>query len=784
MAKIVRDLLVNLNLFKSSLRQQPSDIKQQRWTTRIYIALLTLALIILTLQGLLSFETKLIKVTKPSFSTVQQLQSQTDLISSLQCPCTNLTVLYGQIIQLQPFYHQICSSSFVTDDWIMVFDDLTTALFKINTNINGFDFALSQPLFVLLQALCMYSIETIADALQKFQTTPLVGAQLLTLNDFTNQISSVIYQFELETTSTFIHFIQLLSNITYVNQILSGSQSNFITTVTGLPNYQTSFSIENYTTSDGNSSYICFCANDATCKTQWGLYNGSLGDPSCQPASCSYTISQRNNLVETITRIISLIGGLSVSLRILVPFLVMVYVGIIRRGRPQHQEAVTELIPYRARLVAIGTKIRDWFKKVNVFDDTNRAVSIEQQCLATRGYILLLIISLIILVIYTSLTYYLNTFTITNPSLQQYQQVQRQYGLAAVSCSCSRSSIPYSKFIELECDFHPVCTSHFISDSYLQELFELYNDLDTTYASSNAYTLQGTIFTHFQTLLALCNLAKDFVSDAQQQYLASSVISTYISDVDLFETETNASLANFRTTMSTSFVNSLQMIRGLIQGNGLVSAYSTNWYPFTYRIDSGETIYFKPQYYGSDRCNCATSATCTQPSTPFIDGYLVGCTPLEALLQSTIECLYEQSCVDLLGIYLNMSLPNSSISLKKNETRFSSTNTTDSIVQQMFVETCSSNVSYNQYFEQCKPDSCSVTLFESGSFIIVVTTILGLYGGLTTFLKLVIPFLVFSTYKLLRKYKQRAQVGVQNFLQQAQAQARQPASTQVPPSAR
>ncbi|CAF1007717.1 unnamed protein product [Adineta steineri] len=67
----------------------------------------------------------------------------------------------------------------------------------------------------------------------------------------------------------------------------------------------------------------------------------------------------------------------------------------------------------------------------------------------------------------------------------------------------------------------------------------------------------------------------------------------------------------------------------------------------------------------------------------------------------------------------------------------------------MFVETCSSNVSYNQYFEQCKPDSCSVTLFESGSFIIIVTTILGLYGGLTTCLKLIVPFLVFSTYKLI-----------------------------------
>ncbi|CAF1007772.1 unnamed protein product [Adineta steineri] len=874
MAKTVRDSLVDLNLFKSSLRQQPSDIKQQRWTSRIYITLLTLALIILTLHGLLSFETKLIQVSNPSFSIVQQLQSHANIISSLQCSCTQLTIPYGQFIQLQPFYHQVCSSDFVTDDWITAFDDLDTALYTINLGINLLDFALSQPLFVLLQALCVYSNETIADALQTFQRTPLVSAQLLTVNDFKNQMSSVIHEFELETTSTFLHFIQLLRNITYVNQIMSGLESNFNSTVSGVSSYQVSFFMTTYTTTDSNSSYTCSCANDATCKTQWGLYSRSTAViPSyslpgfycacqvvdsllqstlecfydnqdcmriitdfynvstsgnftfgnftllnssfigsrytinstveslvsqmfieswsnstnyssyfaqCQPASCSYTISQRNNLVETITRIVGLIGGLSVSLRILVPFLVIAYIAIIRRLWSQHQEAVPELTSLGARFVTVGIRIRDWLKKVNVFDDTNRAVSIEQQCLATRVYILLLIISLVILVIYTSLTYYLSTFTITNPSFEQYQQLQQRYGSDAVSCPCSRSSITYSAFIKLECDFHPVCTSHFISDSYLQELFELYNDLDTAYASSNAYTLQGTIFTHFQTLLALCNLAKDFITDAQQQYLASSVVSTYISDSDLFETETNASLVNFRTTLPNSFVNSLQLIRGLIQGNGLVSAYSTNWYAFTYRIIDQGTVFFKPQYYGSDGCSCATSATCTQPSTPFIDGYLVGCTPLESLLQSTIECLYEQSCVNLLSIYLNMSLPNPPISLNKNKTRFSPTDTIDSIVQQMFVETCSSNVSYNQYFEQCKPDSCSVTLLESGSFSIVITTILGLYGGLTTFLKLVVPFLVFSTYKLVRKYKQRAQVGVQQFSQKAQVQAQQPASTQVP----
>lgn len=413
------------------------------------------------------------------------------------------------------------------------------------------------------------------------------------------------------------------------------------------------------------------------------------------------------------------------------------------------------------RPVTIGTKIRDWFKKLNVFDDANSGVSIEQQYPATRVYLLLLVIALLILILYTSLTYNTNTIIITSPSLEQYQQLQQRYGLDAVSCPCSQLSVTHSSFIKVECDFHPVCTSQFISDTYLQELFQLYNDLDTTYAASNAFTLQGTIFTHFQALLSLCNLAKDAVNDAQQQYLASFIVSAYMIDFNLFDKEVNASLVDFQSTLSNSFFISLQMIRGIIQGNGLISGYSTNWYPVTYNIVPSGTIYFKPQYYGNDKCNCATSSACIQSSTPFIPGYVVGCNPLESLLRSTIECLYEQSCVDLLTTYLNTSLSHSLTLLNNSKTRFSSNHTVDSIVQQTFIETCSSNVSYNQFFEQCQPRSCSVTLFGPNSLILIVTTIVGLYGGLTTFLKLIVPLLVFTTYKLVRKYKQRAQIGVQ-----------------------
>ncbi|CAF0902185.1 unnamed protein product [Adineta steineri] len=501
----------------------------------------------------------------------------------------------------------------------------------------------------------------------------------------------------------------------------------------------------------------------------------------CQPSSCSYTIPQRNSLLETITRIVGLIGGLSVSLRILVPFLVMICVGIIRRLLSRYQQAPVESTARTSHFVTLGIKIRDWFKKVNVFEDTNRTIAIEQQCVATRAYLLLLAISLFIIILYTSLIYYLNTFTITKPSLEQYQQLQKRYGSDAVSCPCSRLSIAHSSFITLQCNFHPVCTSPFTSDSYLQDLFELYNDLDSTYATKNAFTLQGTIFSHFQALRSLCNLVKDFVNDAQQQYLVSSIVSTLMTDFDLFEKQTNASLIDFQLTLPNSFNNSLQMIRGLMQSNGFVSAYSTNWYYITKNIYLSGVLFLKPQYYGSDMCNCATLSTCTQSSTPFIKGYLVGCTPLESLLQSTLQCLYEQSCINLLTTYLNMSLSNHLVPLNKSETHFSSDDTVNSIVQQMFVETCSSNKSYNQFFEQCKPDYCSVTILEPGSFIIVITTILGLYGGLTTFLKLVVPFLVFSIYKLVRKYQQRAQVGIQQFLRQAQPQQPVPPPVSLPP---
>jgi hypothetical protein len=410
--------------------------------------------------------------------------------------------------------------------------------------------------------------------------------------------------------------------------------------------------------------------------------------------------------------------------------------------------------------VAFVTRIRNWLKQLNAFDNPDKTTgnNIQEQRHATYVYFVLLAVGVYILVLYNSLTYFTDSFTVTSPSLQQFQQLQQHYGADVFNCPCSQVSITYSSFIDFECGFHPVCTSQFISDSYLQELFELYKELDKQSATTNAFTLYGTMFSHFQVLRTLCNLVRDAFQDARQQYLTSSIISAYMIDYNLFDKQMNTSMAAFYSALPNEFLGNLQLVRGMMQGNAFVSLYSTNWYPVLYNLGPSATVYMQPQSYGN--CSCLTTSSCTQSSNPFIQGYLVGCTPLESLLRSSIECLYEQTCLDLLTAYLNLSLP-VLVPLNISETHFSQTDTIESITQQMFIETCSSNVSYNQFFEQCHPLSCSVTPTKRNSFITVVTTLLSLYGGLTTALKLVVPFFVFSIYKLIRRRKQTLQINVQ-----------------------
>ncbi|CAF1509886.1 unnamed protein product, partial [Adineta steineri] len=581
--------LIELNLFQSSIRRQPTDIKQQRYSTRIYIICLVIALV---------WEAMIRALRETGYLYV------------------------------------------VRDD-----------------------FRYSYEFFYLLNELCQLSNKMIGSSLETFEQTQLVTNDLLSDDLFTNQMNSIVKQFQSNLPQTFFRFFQLVRNITYANQIFAFI-NNVQYELIDSPLTKVSFSINGFQGINGNPSYTCSCANDINCNTKMRLYTLSDSNPSnitipglyiactmyesllqstfecfyddqgclmtiinfynsiwfqpqdfsllnssipsrfprnssinsisselfiefwnqslnyssyfahCQPQSCSYTILQRNNLITTITIIIGLIGGLSASLRIIVPVVVKIYFYLI--GRRQNQSVVSEPSPIRARLLIFVNAIQNWLRKLNVFDNPKQTTVyyIKKQQRATYVYFVLLSFGLITLLIYNSLSYSTITFTVANPSLKQYQELQQQYGIETVTCPCSQLSITYSSFIDLEYDFHPVCTSQFISHEYLQQLFQIYNSLDSTYARDNAFTLQGTMFSHFQALLILCNLVKDAVSDARQDYLTSSVISASMIDYNTFNEQMNASLSQFKSTLPNQFLNNFQLIRDMVQANGLVSLYS------------------------------------------------------------------------------------------------------------------------------------------------------------------------------------------------------------------
>ncbi|CAF4266435.1 unnamed protein product, partial [Adineta steineri] len=147
--------------------------------------------------------------------------------------------------------------------------------------------------------------------------------------------------------------------------------------------------------------------------------------------------------------------------------------------------------------------------------------------------------------------------------------------------------------------------------------------------------------------------------------------------------------------------------------------WSVNWLiasePIIYPDWTAHTI---PIVYG--KCNCGSSWTCTQSS----QGIMVGCNPLESLLQTTLQCFYNQSCIDSTKKFTQLNIS----SLKTS--RFPMNTTIQSILNNLMVEEYIINKSYEDYFNRCAPSSCSYNYMQNYQITGEIINIISLYSGL------------------------------------------------------
>jgi hypothetical protein len=361
-----------------------------------------------------------------------------------------------------------------------------------------------------------------------------------------------------------------------------------------------------------------------------------------------------------------------------------------------------------------------------------------------------------ILLLYTSLINITQTVNVKAPSIEEYSQLYNLRG-QTLTCDCTQISINYEKFIQIQYTFHQVCDSDFVTQDWIDYLDSMAANTVLYY---DDFRVTGTF--SFQALRAFCALLNQTISNRLVQFYSSQYVSASVTPSNVFQSQTKGFVSQFILSTTNDFLLSLSIIRETTQSNVLLSGQLTN---IALAIKQGSLITYPAQYY---ECFCSSSATCVVQSTidDFSSGLILfrvpnfytGCYIIESLLQSSLQCFYNQTCIDKLQSYFQVSSIMDVTALNVSlSVQFFENSTIEDIIDQLMVEEWNSSSMYDNYYSECQPKQCSYTLTTKNSAIYIVTTVIGLIGGLITVLKLIVPRLVIFVRK--RKELRRAETG-------------------------
>ena len=114
------------------------------------------------------------------------------------------------------------------------------------------------------------------------------------------------------------------------------------------------------------------------------------------------------------------------------------------------------------------------------------------------------------------------------------------------------------------------------------------------------------------------------------------------------------------------FYSMFYTLSDMIRYNQFITYDGTNLQPTVVLLDDSWSVGYTPAIYhtDTDTCMCETFATCILSqgfyfqifdgvdsrmiSNQTIPGIMVDCLPLESFMFSTLECLYNQSCIQMM----------------------------------------------------------------------------------------------------------------------------------------
>ena len=127
-----------------------------------------------------------------------------------------------------------------------------------------------------------------------------------------------------------------------------------------------------------------------------------------------------------------------------------------------------------------------------------------------------------------------------------------------------------------------------------------------------------------------------------------------------------------------------------------------------------------------------------------VPGFRVGCTPYYALVQSTLECLFNSTCINMTAQWIS-NLPPSLWPKPLNSSLRSIYPVNEeikTIYDQMMTDTWKTTKDFSSYYAICAPMECTYTYIARFDLLYLITMLTGLFGGLIVTFRSISPYLV------------------------------------------
>ena len=382
------------------------------------------------------------------------------------------------------------------------------------------------------------------------------------------------------------------------------------------------------------------------------------------------------------------------------------------------------------------------FLQLNLYKTSSSdANTVPKERAATRIYIYLLVATvLIVAIIAASLLRTVNK-TEYSPQQTRFSYLANKYPVT-IFCPCSTIGISYGSFVTIQARFHQVCSSPFVHQSWFDLVFAQQNNASFSY---DDFRITASFF--WQVIAGLCGISNRSWMSVVADFSASRTFNPVAVAEQKVRSEVQAALDNTIYSARTTLTRNLLAIRRVMSGNQVVSALATNFY-VRYPPDnssSTNSLRMSPRTYNN--CSCLHTQGCPHPATInntnghqiTIPGIIADCCVIDAALASTLECYYNQSCLSLLHSSLSIMIQPLSNTLNKY---FAINSTVETLLNRIMVDEITNDVRFDQYYSQCRPAYCSYSYVHRFDALFIVTTVIGVFGGLSFVLRMLAPLLV------------------------------------------